>query len=271
MGTERELDQERGQIVEAIDWIDAERKRLSRFCFSETREKWHGDKGRGRKIALMKKEGEWLYRRRCLLRNRISLVNKALKDARMARSGTVGESFGSTFVDVARELLPAEQFDSIVDEATRRCAKGDDGVVAAETPAAETPAAETPAVETSADTVAVTVLDELKTALAAFKESNAETPVAEAPPEVKAHVQDDVQDDVQNDTQAEMQDESSGDTRETQSEFGLVKSADDDRDLRGVGIVRSAGQRGRGATGPSARPGRGRAGVRGPDRFRGTR
>ena len=68
MASEKALEQERGQIVEAMDWIDAERKRLSRFCFSETRKKWHGQRDRGRAITLMKKESEWLYRQRTRIR-----------------------------------------------------------------------------------------------------------------------------------------------------------------------------------------------------------
>ena len=120
MESETRLEQERKQIVEAMDWIDAERKRLSRFCFSETRKKWHGEHERGRRITLMKKQGEWLYRRRCRLRERIGQVNSALKEMRRARSGRASEGFGSAFVEAAREKLPEDVFAELMDEATRR-------------------------------------------------------------------------------------------------------------------------------------------------------
>ena len=156
MSRESELEQQRSETVEAIDWIDAERKRLSRHCFSETRKNWHGEKERGRKITLMKKESEWLYRQRCRLRKRMGSVNAALKEARKARNGTVSESFGSTFVGVAREKLPGEVFAAVLDETTKRY--GSHGKAA---------------VPETADGPALTVLEELKRALAEFRDSNA--------------------------------------------------------------------------------------------------
>lgn len=154
-GTEEELEEQRQQIVEAIDWIDAERKRLSRHCFAETRKKWHGERERGRQITLMKKESEWLYRQRCQLRERIGCVNTALKETRKARRGTVSESFGSVFVDVARETLPQEVFASVLEETTRRYG-----------------APEGPPREERGQDEAVTVLEDLKRRRAAFVESN---------------------------------------------------------------------------------------------------
>ena len=117
---ERKLEKTRAEIVEAIDWIDAERKRLSRFCFAETRKRSRGDRGRGKQITLMKKQSEWLYKRRCALREKIGVVNTALKDIRRARSGKVAENFGAVFVKVAKEKLAEDTFDDIMREAVQR-------------------------------------------------------------------------------------------------------------------------------------------------------
>ena len=157
MESETRLEQERTQIVEAMDWIDAERKRLSRFCFSETRKKWHGEHQRGRRITLMKKQGEWLYRRRCRLRERIGQVNSALKEMRRARNGAASESFGAAFVEVAKAKLPEDTFAEIMDETTRRV--GD--VVEDASPGRETEP---------------TVLDGLKRDLESFMASNEREP-----------------------------------------------------------------------------------------------
>jgi hypothetical protein len=155
MTQEKDLERQRTEIVEAMDWIDAERKRLSRFCFSETRKKWHGERERGRQITLMKKQSEWLYRRRCRLREQIGSVNAALKELRRARNGTVGESFASVFVDVARERLPEDLLAALLDETAKRY--GGDAP---------------PARAASEQPPAATVLEELKRDLAAFMESN---------------------------------------------------------------------------------------------------
>jgi len=152
---EKDLERQRTEIVEAMDWIDAERKRLSRFCFSETRKKWHGERERGRQITLMKKQGEWLYRRRCRLRNRIGSVNAALKELRRARNGRVSESFASVFVEIARERLPDDVFAGILDETAKHYGGNDARAEA-----------------TAEHATSATVLDELKRDLAAFMESN---------------------------------------------------------------------------------------------------
>lgn len=156
MNTEQEIEQQRLQIIEAIDWIDAERKRLSRYCFSETRKKWHGDKTRGRKITLMKKETEWLYRQRCCLRKQISSANKALRERHNAHNGTVSETFGSVFVEVARETLPQASFHAILEEVTKRYEHDEEHALS---------------LNASTDTTA-TVLEKLKKNLVAYKLSN---------------------------------------------------------------------------------------------------
>jgi hypothetical protein len=152
MESENRLERERRQIVEAMDWIDAERKRLSRLCFSETRKKWHGERERGRQITLMKKKGEWLYRRRCRLRERIGQANAALKEMRRARSGRAGEGFGSAFVEAARERLPEDVFASLMDDATARIGKCGDAP--------------------EQDAPSTTVLDDLRRDMEAFMASN---------------------------------------------------------------------------------------------------
>jgi len=158
MESENRLERERRQIVEAMDWIDAERKRLSRLCFSETRRKWHGERDRGRQITLMKKKGEWLYRRRCRLRERIGRANSALKEMRRARSGRASEGFGSAFVEAAKERLPDEVFAALMDDATSRL--GGDSMQCPE----------------QADKEAPTVLDELRRDMEAFMAPNEREP-----------------------------------------------------------------------------------------------
>lgn len=155
MTQEKDLERQRAEIVEAMDWIDAERKRLSRFCFSETRKKWHGERERGRQITLMKKQGEWLYRRRCRLREQIGSVNAALKELRRARNGRVSESFATVFVEIARERLPDDVFAGILDETAKHYGRD-----------------EAPTEATAENAVSATVLDELKRDIAAFMESN---------------------------------------------------------------------------------------------------
>ena len=155
MTQEKDLERQRAEIVEAMDWIDAERKRLSRFCFSETRKKWHGERERGRQITLMKKQGEWLYRRRCRLREQIGSVNAALKELRRARNGRVSESFASIFVETARERLPDDVFAGILDQAAKHYGGH-----------------EAPGDATKEHAASTTVLHELKHDLAAFMESN---------------------------------------------------------------------------------------------------
>ena len=155
MTQDKNLERQRAEIVEAMDWIDAERKRLSRFCFSETRKKWHGERERGRHITLMKKQGEWLYRRRCRLREQIGSVNAALKELRRARNGRVSESFASVFVEIARERLPDDVFAGILDQTAKHYGGH-----------------EAPGDATEEHAASTTVLHELKHDLAAFMESN---------------------------------------------------------------------------------------------------
>jgi len=155
MTQEKDLGRQRAEIVEAMDWIDAERKRLSRVCFSETRKKWHGERERGRQITLMKKQSEWIYRRRCCLREQIGSVNTALKELRRARNGRVSESFASVFVEIARERLPEDVFAGILDQTAKHYG-----------------GQEAPGDATAEHAASTTVLDELKRDLAAFMESN---------------------------------------------------------------------------------------------------
>jgi hypothetical protein len=185
-----DLERERLQIVEAMEWIDGERKRLARHCFTETRKKWHGEREQGRAITLMKKESEWLYRQRCRLRDRIGAVNEALKSARRAHSGAVAEGFGATFVAVARERLPADVFAAILEAAAQRHG-------GLPPPAAHALAAP-----------ARTVLDELKRDQEAFRASNVRPERAEPPGRP-----------VRPDRLA--QPEAPADDRETQADFGL--------------------------------------------------
>lgn len=156
MNHEQKMEQERSEIVEAIDWIDAERKRLSRLCFSETRKKWHGERERGKAITLMKKQSEWLYRRRCRLRERIGAVNTALKEMRRARNGKADESFASVFLEVARARLPEDMFAAILDDTTER--HGED-------------LSSAPEVESGR-----AVLEQIKQDMASFLESNERRP-----------------------------------------------------------------------------------------------
>jgi len=172
MTQERDLERRRAEIVEAMDWIDAERKRLSRYCFAETRKKWHGQRERGKEITLMKKRSEWLYRRRCALREQIGSVNAALKELRRARGGSVSESFASVFVELASETLPEDRFAAMLDETARRY--GND---------------EAPADATMEDAPAPTVLEDLKRDLDTFMESNSSSrprPRSEASKETQA-------------------------------------------------------------------------------------
>jgi len=94
-----ELEQERKQLIEAMDWIDIQRKGQN------------GDYEANR----------WLYERRCRCRDRLGDVNVALKDVRMANNGRPSDGFGAVFVRVAKEVLASETFDVLMSEAQRRC------------------------------------------------------------------------------------------------------------------------------------------------------
>jgi hypothetical protein len=101
MTQERALESERKQLIEAIEWVDLERRR---------------HKGKD-------EDGFWLYSRRCKVRERLGVVNEVLKKLRMARAGRASEEFGMTFVKAAKERLAADVFGELVAVAERRCSE----------------------------------------------------------------------------------------------------------------------------------------------------
>jgi hypothetical protein len=105
--SESQLLEERDQLKAAIDWIDKERQSLKRGSFNATRMR---GSGRGFHITLMKKKGEWLFGQRNRIRDRLSSVNGALKERRMARNGCPSETFATTFFRLAKDNLEESTF-----------------------------------------------------------------------------------------------------------------------------------------------------------------
>ena len=101
MTKERELEQERRQLIEAIEWVDSERKRRRTGAAGDV----------------------WLYERRCETRVRLGKVNEVLKELRRANSGRVSEGFGMLFFEVAKARLPADVFGELVSAAETVCAE----------------------------------------------------------------------------------------------------------------------------------------------------
>jgi len=110
MSSERQLEVEREQLKEAIDWIDKERQSLKRGAFNATRQK---GSGRGFHITLMKKKSEWLFGQRNRIRDRLGEVNVTLKEMRRARSGKPSDSFATVFFRVAKSKLPEGTFEEL--------------------------------------------------------------------------------------------------------------------------------------------------------------